>query len=65
MEFIYGDKVEVIAGFYKGCMGIVEDYSKTPTETIFYNVTITMVIDDCWKRKVCEIRESYLQKPIL
>jgi ribosomal protein L24 len=65
MKFIYGDKIEVIDGFYKGCMGIVEDYSKAPPGIVFYHVTITKVIGDCWKTKVCEIKESYLQKPIL
>jgi len=63
MKFLYGEKVRVIEGFYKGCIGIVDDYSKAPTGTVFYKVIIIAVLAE--KAKVCEIQEDYLQKPLL
>jgi ribosomal protein L24 len=64
MKFFYGDTIKVIAGFYTGCVGTVVDYSKATDGTVFYNVTITNVIYDGWKTKVCKIQEDCLQNNI-
>jgi hypothetical protein len=30
MEYIYGDKVEITKGFYKGQAGFIDDYERVP-----------------------------------
>ena len=37
MKFLFGDKVKVDGGFYKGVIGIVTDYKHVPLIEYFYD----------------------------
>lgn len=47
VQFLFGDNVEIIDGFYKGCRGPVIDYIPVAQGFPIYVVTINKVINNC------------------
>lgn len=42
MKFLFCDKVKIIDGFYKGCHGIVTDYSEVDNSYYFESYDISI-----------------------
>jgi hypothetical protein len=64
-EFLFGNKVKVIGGFYKGCYGILLDSKFEITygsSGIFYDIDILKIDDNnCRRCKTVSINEKDIE----